>query len=319
MPILPYPRITLFADDGVSGWSESYYDMTATSLSAAIGTANTNLIPARQACMADGPILKYARASYDYVFRDAQIVFIPPPGTRNTLGQYINNNAFTNAKNQQPVPASWDFGVALYRGINSDIYRCLRPLSGIPFYDMEDVSAIITDAPFLNAYDEFIQCLTGTVAFNGQPYGFPVWLRDQTNPLYAIKPITGFVTSPGPNVVYGVTVPNHGIPVPYPPNPPQPTFRYSLQNVRILNVTSNKVQLNGSYGIISVPDANTIYLAGFPNPTGLVFLSGMGQLQQRGVVPFRSAVLERVTHRKRGRPFDAPRGRSRRRIVRGVY
>jgi hypothetical protein len=276
----------MFFTDGETGWSESHYDLQASTLIGAITTATTVLVPARIQLLAAGPWLKYIRASFDDTFRDSQVFFAPPNGF-NAAGQNANNITWKNT----PANAAWT--VALLRGQSGDLYRKNVYISGIPYSDVTDVSAPFQDATLTAAFQAYSAVLLNT-------YGFPVWQRDIAT--FPLRPITAI--QPGLNV-FTITVPLHGV-----PNPPPAGSRAFLSKVKYFN--PNKLKLNGPYGIISVVDANTLILTGPPPPVGFAFVSGFFQWQSKTVVPYTQFFLERFTHRKRGRPFDSPRGRSRR-------
>lgn len=106
MPIITTPciRVTMFFKDGETGWSESHYDTQRRTLVGAIATATSVLAVARQLLLANGPWLQYIRASFDFVFRDAQVVYLPAPAIgpqpfinqiASGFGQYINNPAWS--------------------------------------------------------------------------------------------------------------------------------------------------------------------------------------------------------------------------------
>ena len=120
-------RITMFFDDGITGWSESHYDTVSTSLTNAVTFANQNLVPFRNQLLANGPWLKYIRASYDNVFRDSQVIFTPAPGTTHGGCTYQNN---PNWATQQ---AATEWTCVLLRGVGGDLYRSLFYISGIPY------------------------------------------------------------------------------------------------------------------------------------------------------------------------------------------
>lgn len=288
---MPRPlRLTMFFDDGISGWSETHYDVLASSLTVAVQNAVLKLLPARVNLLADGPWCKYLRASYDDTFRDSQVFFLPEPIRDTSLGTnpYLNNPAWKGLYSGEP----WT--VALCRGISGDLYRKQIYVSGTPYVDETDIGTPLGDAALLAAFQTYRGVLTAG-------YGFPIWRRDVTT--YPLKPIQG-ISSVAP---YNITVPNHGV-----PSPPPPGSRGFITQAHYFAPT--KIKFNGPWGIVAVVDANTLTLANFP-PTGTPFqwTSGFFQYQTKDVTPYSDVLLERFTHRKRGRPFDSPRGRSRRR------
>lgn len=289
---MPRPlRLTMFFDDGGTGWSESHYDTRSASLTAAITLFKASLLKARINLMACGPWLKYVRASYDDTFRDAQVYFIPEPSTGGIGGSYLNNPAWANDF------AGEEWTAVLARGISGDLYRKQIYLSGTPFRDQADVFSPFHDAEIVKAFLAYKNSLVNN------SYGFPVWQRDvQTYPFKQITAITPQAGAP-PNF----TIPNHNFPGGL-------GTRVYLSQIRYLYQLPppRGLRLTGPFPY-TVIDANTISVPSFVTPIGGQFVSGQAQNQLKGVVPYDDVIMERFTHRKRGRPFDAPRGRSRRR------
>jgi hypothetical protein len=288
---MPRPlRVTMFFSDGISGWSESHMDMVNTDLTTAITAATGLLAPVRMNLMATGPWLQYIRASFDDTFRDAQVVFMPPPPLDVTNQRFLNNPLYKGTNSGEP----WT--VALCRGVGGDLYRKQIYVSGLPYIDEDDIKNPLADPTFVAAFGAYRVALIGK-------YGFPIWKRDiQTYPQRLITAI-----NPGPPIT--LTVPNHGV-----PNPPPPGSRGFISKARYYS--PNRIKFNGPWGISQVVDANTLILANFP-PPGAQFqwVSGFFQFQQKDVQAYTDVIVERFTHRKRGRPFDSPRGRSRRRAT----
>jgi hypothetical protein len=285
---MPRPlRVTMFFSDNITGWSESHMDMVNQDLTTAITAATGLLAPARVNLMATGPWLQYIRASYDDTFRDAQVVYLPPPPPDGSAqNRYLNNPLYKGTFSGEP------FVTALCRGVGGDLYRKQIYVSGLPYIDEFDIGSPLADPIFVNAFGVYRQALIGK-------YGFPIWKKDIQS--YPLKPITA--VNPGPPVT--VVVPNHGV-----PNPPPPGSRGFISKARYYS--PNKIKFNGPWGISQVVDANTLILANFP-PPGVTFqwVGGYFQYQTKDVIAYTDVIVERFTHRKRGRPFDSPRGRSR--------
>lgn len=293
---MPRPlRLTMFFDDGISGWSESHLDVNSATLQQAVQKALGTLVIARIQLMANGPWLKYLRASFDDTFRDSQVFYLPVPDRSNT-GTVINNPLWKNTESGEP----WT--VALLRGVGGDLYRKQIYVSGVPYTDTPDTGDPFADPILVAAYNNYRNTLVTS-------YGFPIWRKDiQTYPL---RPITAIVPGVLPGT-WNLTVPNHGVASPVPPG-----TRGFLMKMRYL--FSSRLKLNGPYGIASVIDPNTIQLGNFPWQPGAVFTGGLFQQQTKDVQPYTEILLERFTHRKRGRPFDSPRGRSRRGTISRAY
>jgi hypothetical protein len=285
-------RVTMFFDDGITGWSESHYDTTAPTLTAAVLAATTILVPARRKLLANGPWLKYIRASYDDTWRDSQVFFLPAPNI-GAFGQYLNNLAW----NTQSAAVEWT--TVLLRGIGGDLYRKQIYISGIPFSDPTDVLSPQDDPTMVAAFQAYRSTLVNNI------YGFSVWQRDIIQ--FPYKTITAVQPAVLPYGGINLTIPAHGFAA-VPGNRLWCwNFRYLFQQIPVGVRTPN-----GAYSF-AVVDPNTINVPAFRNPPTGIFVSGQAQQQVKGVVPYQDIAMERFTHRKRGRPFDAPRGRSRRR------
>lgn len=286
-------RITLFFDDGITGWSESHYDTVSSNLQAGVQFAVANLVPARVLMMASGPWLKYVRASYDNVFRDSQVFFTAQPSL-NSSNEYINN------KNWSLLQSAAEWTTVLLRGVGGDLYRAPFYVSGIPYFDPTDTGTPQQDANLVAAFGVFSQALIRN------SYGFVVWQRDQLT--YPYKPIVSVAPSVPPTPGFVLNVPLHGFSGAFGTRVYVYNSRFAVSVGTVLGKSPN-----GPYSY-TVQDANNIVIPNFRVPFPGTFVSGQIQFNQRGVVPYQSILMERFTHRKRGRPFDAPRGRSRRRI-----
>lgn len=282
-------RITAFFDDGAYGWSESHYDMISIGLQEATARFGNTVLPTRVNMMASGPWLKFVRASFDDTWRDSSVDLVPP-GPIGPLGDIVNNPLWANQY------ASTEYQTALLRAEGGPLYRKNIYISGVPYKDPTDVSTPQQDPIFVQAFLAYAGQLRGN-------YGFPIWRRDiQTFPYKAVTRIAA-----DPVSGWQLTVPLHGF-----PNPVAPGTRLWCWNMRFLlqQPYGRGQNPNGAYAF-SVIDPNTLLVPAFRFPLGSFFVSGQVQMQQKDVTPYSALYLERWTHRKRGRPFDAPRGRSR--------
>ena len=287
----------MFFDDGITGWSESHYDTVSQTLTAAIVQARTILVPARRGLLASGPFLKYLRASYDDTWRDSQVFFLPAP-VKGLNGQYINNTGWAG------LSAATEWTTALLRGIGGDLYRKQIYISGIPYPDPTDISSPFDDPVLVAAFQAY------KVVLVTNNYGFPVWQRDIIT--YPYRSVTAVIAAAQPATGFNLTIPAHGFTGVI-------GTRLWLWTMKFQNADPNAryINPNGAY-VYNVVDANTINVPAFRYPTAWAFVSGQAQMQVKGVVPYTDIALERFTQRKRGRPFDAPRGRSRRKTRSGA-
>ena len=291
-------RITLFFTDEETGWSESHYDLQAVSLTEGVERARDNLVPARRGLLAAGPYLQYIRASYDDTFRDSQVTFLPVPPL-GAGGQYINNSTWKS------TPAAVEWTAALLRGVGGDLYRKQIYISGLPYSDPTDVNPPQTDPAVVAAFQNYRRVL---INYN---YGFPVWQRDAAT--YPIKTVGAIAPAPLPRGGFDFTIPNHA----FPGGPGTRVFVSGTGFLFPLPVRPAQSP-NGAY-VYTVVDNNTINVPAFRFPAGGTFVRASAQSQTKGVIKYEDVLLERFTHRKRGRPFDSPRGRSRRRPLTLVH
>lgn len=284
-------RVTMFFTDGETGWSEGHYDLTSTSLILAVEKAQVILIPYRTQLLANGPWLKFLRASYDNVFRDSQVFFNPPPTNFAANGQYVNN------PNWKLLSSAVDWTTALLRGESGDLYRKQVYISGVPYIDTADVGTPQADPVLIASFQNY----TNKLILNG--YGFPIWQRDTTT--YPLQKVLAAVAGPIGGQ-WNLTINQHNFPV-------GAGNRVFLSQMKFVVPTGViKGHVNGPFTYVVI-DANTIGVLGFSPGPGTTFVSGIAQLNQKSVAPYTNFFMERFTHRKRGRPFDSPRGRSPRR------
>lgn len=292
-------RVTMFFDDGATGWSEQHYDLTAQSLQEAVSRSIQFLLPARINLLAAGPWLKYVRASFDNVFRDSQVFFTNTPpivgGGHTTPGQFGNNPNWLN------VQSAVQWTTALLRGVGGDLYRSLFYISGVPYLDPTDIGSPQMDPVLVQAFQQYRQTLINN------NYGFKVWQRDTNT--FPYKPITQITANL--DGTYNFTVPAHGF-LPSPSvSQPVRAFLYGMK-FQYTQRPAGRAYTGGTH-IYQVVDAQTLKIFGWTQPPNSTFVSGNVQNQQVTVVKYADVLLERFTHRKRGRPFDSPRGRSSRR------
>jgi hypothetical protein len=303
VPFIPLiaPRVTMFFVDGISGWSESHYDCSAANLSQALLNAMAILVPARTNLLSSGPWLQYVRTSYDNVYRDSQVSYVAPPGM--LLNKVTNNPAwFQNLTNL-------DFVTMLLRGVGGDLYRKSIYVSGVPVPQESDVTPPVLDANIVAAFINYERVLTGSQGAITPVYGFPIWQRDQIT--FPLHPITAFA-----NIApWTITCPGHGLPI---GGPPPAGTRVWIFNAKYLPVLP-KQKINGPWLVSSVIDANTLTLLNFSIQPGTVVQNASLQVQMKNIITYKSLILENFTHRKRGRPFDSPRGRSRTRVRNVAY
>jgi len=312
-------RVTLFFEDGITGWTESHYDSQITTLQGAVTKALAQLVPARVQCLAAGPWLKYIRASRDGTFRDSQIAYTLPPGSSQSSPVYINNQRWAG------TAAAVDWTTALLRGVGGDFYRKNIYLSGIPYSDPLDIGEPQLDQVLVRAVQQYANILSG------QGYGFPVWLRDPGQAAQALIPVSSIVWDNANLRFVFTTAAAHNLPQ----NPLSGgtfwrAFLHGLQFTPSPGWLNRlKPSPNGGYNYVYLSPTTFALPRWFAQgPTGPVIgnytyvaNSGTFQAQQRGVAtyqPTRGIVLERFTHRKRGRPFDSPVGKSRNRLIYAV-
>ena len=273
----------------------------------------------RVRCLAAGPWLKYVRASRDGTFRDSQIAYTAPPPTQHGASTYINNQQWSNTS------SAVDWTTALLRGVGGDFYRKQIYLSGIPYNDPTDIGEPQLDPILVQAVQQYALNLVN------QGYGFPVWLRDPAVAAQTLIPVTSIQWDNANTRWVFTTAAPHNLPT----NPLNGgTFwRAFLHNLQFVALAGNLLRLrpspNGGWNYVWLSNNTFALPRWFPQgPTGPVIgnyqyiaNSGTFQAQQRAIVTYqmtRGIVLERFTHRKRGRPFDSPRGKSPNRLIYAV-
>ena len=177
------------------------------------------------------------------------------------------------------------YSVILVRGNSGTLYRKSIYVSGIADSAIVDPAGPKLTADYLKAFKKYFTALTDF-------WGFRVIIRDTvTNPYRDVTAITG----PAPMTF---TVPAHGLAT-------NDSIRYQGYKDQA------KASCNGIWTIDKV-DADNFKLRGF---TQFLLPLKFGRIQKRtiGVVPYTELIIVGETHRKRGRPFDSPRGRAKKR------
>lgn len=284
------PRATMFFSDGKYGWSESHYDPVDGDSLQVVLTKAIELATARSLLLGAGPTLDYIRVSYDSVWRDSLVApgiqpYGPPPN-------YYN-------KKFPPPDGNSDVAYSVFQamGLSGTLFRKPIYLSGVPDVVITDPQSNPINPDWRKAFNAYRAILIAT-------WGFKVIDRDPTsNPPKTIQAIS-YANPPG---LTTLNVPGHGL--------------LTGDKVRVYGVKQapNTNKLNGVWFVTvpvvgGNPDVNNIQLNGYGtlDPKWL----GGGQIQKQiyAVKPYTDVFIKRETHRKRGRPFDSPRGRLKRRV-----
>jgi hypothetical protein len=305
-----YPaRLEIFFGIGDFGWSTDhyYYSPISTLTDNTFTTHALTLVQLYANCLAYGITVDAARASLTGVWRDS-VFFAPPKSTLVGAGNTppsVYNNYKGNGVSSDP------FDGINFRLEMGPAYRASEILGGLPAGSLTQPSIYPwSNTPFAATYtqiQELMQELTGTItegiaALNPGYWGGYVRAKGADGPL----PLAiGSISTAVDGSMTVATIANHGL---FPGMP-----------VRILGVQQPPnvphIKINGTWNVVTTPTATTITIT---NPA---YMIGQANFVQNATLQAISLVLARYnkwdfvnqTHRKRGRRFGAPRGRSKRR------
>jgi hypothetical protein len=302
MGALANVKITLFFEDGVQGWSETHFTpYTSIGNKAASYKAMQALANARVLTI-DGKnvTLIRARASLDNVNRDRQLLLQGDMPIKNAAGLYPGGiQAGTTPWAWQTSHVSWVADMdTVEEGVNPTLYIAGLPANTGQLGDNAYTATAPSPGSVLESY---LNVLT-----NGN-YGcsFRLW---PTNP-----PTVGTSIQ-----VSGITwtaaagaMPNT---LTFTPTPPG-SFAAVLPNqyVRLWGATYTSVlkrqRYNGTYKALQVFAGALVVAAPRITVAPTWGLTGYVQLSTTGYTPYIGYTIGGITHRKRGRPTSAARGR----------
>jgi hypothetical protein len=305
-----YPaRLEIFFGISDFGWSTDhyYYEPQSTLTGAAFVSAANDLVAAYARCLAYGITIDAARASLQGVWRDSSFFKVPPytliPGATPPSFAY---NAYTGNG-----PSTDPFDGINFRLEMTSMYRASEILSGLPAGSLVQPTIYPWNGTPFGATYKLIQALmtqlTGSAVEGVEEPGGGYW-----GGLVRAKGSDG----PAPFTLASATVLNAG----------QITFTTTSPNsfvagdpVRILGVSQPPnvphVKVNGTYNVIPPVTSTTFTVSQPTAPVGATFFTvgATAQLIDLVIMPYTKWNFINQTHRKRGRRFGAPRGRSKRR------
>jgi hypothetical protein len=279
-----FGRATMFFKQGEFGWSETHWHQNINITTGALYTASLGLANARAALLDSQSTLNEVRVSQDTVFRDSLVeTFIPPLSGAGFGG----GGAF----GLQP------FDVLSLRAEGTSQYRKIIYLGGIESSFWSNPFVGISDPGWLAYFNIYKAELLANWGFKAQVS------PDKT--MINIPPPTG----------YDITAVDPGLPNVYTITHPGPGFathqKVRIRGVRMLNPRTPRVA--GNY-VAQVTTATTTIISQ-NHPPGQQYdpaSDGFIWAETVDVIPYTDVIQDNFTHRKRGRPFDEPRGRSRR-------
>jgi hypothetical protein len=263
-----------------AGWSETHYSFNKVTLTTALADLQT-LAEKRVQMLGNQVVCTYLRVSDDEVFNDSQVARGPVPTVVGGVPFY--NPAF--APTVPDTAADFAYSVALVRITgDTDFYRRSLYLSGNPDVSQNINNPTPVGAAWLIAFDDWHLTMV-----NGS-YGFKVLQQGPANPRRVITVIVlGVITTQTP----------HGFVV------------GDLVKVSRVRGTGNLP--NGKWRVATVPDATHFTLQGWDFANFIYDRGGIAQKQVYVLTKDTEVFLRRFGSHRRGRPFDSPVGRRRRR------
>lgn len=262
----------MFFTDGKYGWSETHWNKTIITTVAATLAQGLGLAKVRSKLL-----------GYDAGRKEPNLAFLRASNDlvqRDSLVQAVNYNGGTFGGAFNPVgKADLPYSVTLLRAESGPNYRKQIYLSGVPDSVQVDPSPAPLDPDWFKLFLDYQQELVANWGFKSQARGLDN------------LPLVVLGMTAGPPI--SINIPAHGL--------------TNGDVVRVSN-TVPKWPYPG-YHTIHVTDANNFTLTDIP--TGFAWLSG-GLVTKRAIQiqPYTNVIIIGETHRKRGRPFGSPRGRS---------
>ena len=302
-------RLDIFFGIGDFGWSTTHYFYTTTaSLTDPQFVAHSNtLVNLYAKMLAYGIVIDAARASQANVWRDSTF-FVPPKITNIVAGgtsYQVYNNYVGNG------PATDPFDCINFRLEMGPAYRSAEIIGGWPAGSLKQPSIYpwsnLSWAPTYQLLQDLMEELTGTrvegqASVAGGYWGGYVRAKGTDGPaLTAVNTITCAVPGVMTLTCAGIPTVNNGAAIrllgaTQPPNVPH-------------------IRVNGTYNVLTGGGTNVLTVANPAIQIGQVIFGAAATLQPIVLVlqPYDKWNFVNQTHRKRGRRFGAPRGRSKRR------
>lgn len=279
-------RFTMFFEYRKYGWSETHYWAKAATEHSAILFAGQLLAEKRLQMCAPGVKLTYLRVSDDDIRRDS---LAAPADLSPQIAGAGKQLAVVDVDDPANLP-DFPYSVVLLRGESGPLYRKNIYISGLRDEWQNVLGVANMPAGWLKGYGAYkVELLDN--------WGFKVSSRNAVN--NPLRPIT-HVAGPAP---FTVSVANHGY---------ADGDKVTVVGVKqaVAAGGARPARINGTWRI-AVVDNNAFKLIG-TDGTPAYLSGGLAQRRVDEVVGYTAIKVRGFTHRKRGRPFDSPRGRSRR-------
>jgi hypothetical protein len=302
MGALPNVKITMFFDDGVQGWSETHYTAETS-----IGSATNSyqlmlaLVNAR-ILLVDGTNVTFlkARTSVDNISRDRQLLLQKDVPTK------LPGKGYQGGINAGTVPWAWQSPHVSWvvdmdtevDGVNPTQYLAGMPANTGQIGNNAYTATAPSPGTLMEAYYSLL--------VNGS-YGCAYRKWPSNPPTIATSTLLGSITWAGASGA----MPNNftfavGAPAVLPVVPAGTYVR--LWGATYTSVLK-RIRLNGTYKVIS--STTTAMVVACPRVTVAPTwgIPGYVQVATFDYTPYTGYTIGTLTHRKRGRPTSAARGR----------
>jgi hypothetical protein len=310
----PYPaRLEIFFGIGDFGWSTDHYYQTLITDLNVMNVAAKALVAAYANCLAYGITIDAARGTLNGDWRNSIFYQVPTPKAvvagPPPSGPLVYNNYLGNG------PATDPFDGINFRLEMGQAYRASEILSGFPAGALQQPSIYPwLSSNFANLQVQIsylMQELTGSivegVAGVNSQWGGLVRAKGTDGP--ATIPLVGAVCTE-----VGYLTLQSAVATPYDVGTP----------IRVLGITQppniGHVKANGTYNVLPYAGQTQVIVSAPGVGIGQQFFANGATMQQISLVLKQYTKWNFIvqTHRKRGRRFGAPRGRSKRRGLTAV-
>lgn len=286
---MPFARMTFFFQLLKNGWTEIYWGSYGTLLSELVPQAQTYATK-RMVISGLRVGITYIRISDDEVYRDSTVsrdgYYAVANGTDPLPPELDVGGNPAAIIATDPSPANHAFVAAKMRMSSGVLYRRIAYWRGLP-EDAEPApgDSLITSVPgYSDSFDALKTELT-----NGKYY-FRVQDRGTTVASTAINPVTSFVAGSPPTITTVNAFPAVGT---------------------LVKLTGFRGTTDVRYtGRVATSSGNTGTLLGQVSGTTLHNPKGYVHQILPTYLPIQSVIVDGITHRPVGRPFDLGRGRS---------
>lgn len=301
--VVPNPKITMEFDCGAQGWTESHFYTSAVPLTSQQLVADTIALCKARTLALDGTVaqLVACRLSLDNVNRDAD--HIDPtdiPNPNKTSGGYSGGPGTTSKPWTYTGPhAAWPVQLSTENATTNPI-------------EYVTIGSVPPDQAGNGALDAAGQ----NVAYFVRKY-LAVLCAGKWGALYRNWPAPAVVSFPVGSETFNPAAGQNpsqiafSLAAPFPVASTFPPGAFVRLQGCTYQSAQKRLRLNGTYQVGNYNATTGVLTVNVPRlivgPTFM--LPGYLQLATAGVTPYTKGVIRNLTHRKRGRPLDASRGR----------